>query len=146
MAAVAIKPPTLTTFSSNHAYLIYHARVPYTCRVMDRTTLVVFPNINHAQFVRNALETYYAHHKTWPDMSNQEVFFNSRPDASMNILDIVCIDPNDIFNMCLKLNVNACVVEDIEEVGNKVAIKCDIIDLEPRAETYRDTLESIYLE
>jgi hypothetical protein len=79
-------------------------------------------------------------------MTRQDVFFNLKHEASMNILDIVCVEPTDIFEMCLNLNVNACIVEDIEEFGNKVAIRCDIVDLEPRAETYRGVLESIYLE
>jgi hypothetical protein len=143
--AVVTRPPTLTTFKSNQdTYLIYNVRVPYTCRIMDRTTLVIFPNINHAHFIRNVLEAHYTQHKTWPDMTHKDLFFNLQHDTT-NILDIVCVDPNDIFEMCLKLNVNACVVEDIEEFGNKVSIRCDIIDLEPRADTYRDTLESIYL-
>lgn len=142
--AVLQKPRT--TFGSNEqVYLIYKRLVPYTCRAKDKTSLVIISNINHAYFVRNVLESHYAHTKTWPDIYDSELFFNFKHTHN-GILRINPVNPNDIFDMCINMNVNACIVEDVSERKGVISVNCNVIEVQPRIDTYRNTLESIYLE
>lgn len=143
--AVLQKPTT--TFSPNgQVYLIYKRLIPYTCRAKDKTSLVIIANINHAYFVRNVLESHYAHNKTWPDIYDSQIFFNFKHDTQNPILSINPMNPNDIFEMCITMNVNACIVDDVSENKGVISVKCNVIELQPRIDTYRKTLESIYLE
>jgi hypothetical protein len=143
--AVLQKP--MTAFSPNvQVYLIYKRLVPYTCRAKDKTSLVIMANINHAYFVRNVLESHYAHTKTWPDIYDNEIFFNFKHVSQNSILSINSINSTDIFDMCISMNLNACIIEDVTENKGEISVKCNVIEVQPRIDTYRNTLESIYLE
>lgn len=140
MLTIPRPPPTKTNqWERGQAYLIYKGKIPYTCRVKDKTTLVVFHHKEYAHFIRMFLETHFVQYNTWPNMV--ETSFGKAYDHGL--LDVEPIDPYSIFDMCLRLNVNACVVDEISETDNKVTVNCEIIEVEPRADTYRHVLEEL---
>ncbi len=75
---------------------------------------------------------------------NENTIFSKTMVEDFGLLDVEYIDPHRIFDMCLRLNVNVCVVDQIMERKNTVTVKCDVIDVEPRPETFRDVLEELY--
>lgn len=147
-----ITPPRLPPITKlgyggkkNEAYLIYKGRVPYTTRVNDKTTLVVFNKPDYANFVRVFLESHFLQHKSWPNILNHEnVSFVHDRVQDFGLLDVEYINPYSIFDMCLRLNVHACVVDNITEKNDRITIHCDFIEVEPRPDTYRYVLENIY--
>lgn len=140
-------PPTTRKFGGGgggrDAYLIYKGKTPYTSRIKDKTTLVVFQRKDYAKTVRTILESHFIQYNAWPDLN--EAMFSKITNERHGLLDIEYIDPFSIFDMCLRLNMNVCVVEDISEKNDKITIQCDLIDVEPRPETYRTTLEELYM-
>lgn len=76
---------------------------------------------------------------------NEAVFSKIITD-DQGLLDIEYIDPYSIFDLCLQLNVNVCLVDNISERNNQVTVNCEIIEIEPRPETYWRILEDLYKE
>ena len=143
--AVLVKPPPTAFFDGQRAYLVYHKQIPYTCRVNDRTSLVVFAELKHAHTVCQLLETHYNETKMWPDITKPEKLkLNS--DLAVKQLKIKPIHVQSIFQTCLNLNVNACIIEDVEESFDTLVIKSSIIDIYPSTDDFKANLESLYLE
>ena len=148
MSATIVRPPVTKTsfFPEKQIYLVYNQKVPYTCRANDRTSLVIFPEISHAHKISQILETHYSIHKEWPDISDTTLslnFKNTRKE--LTYIDIIPIDPFEIFHMCLKLNLSACIVDNIEESENQFKVICNVIDIFPSTDDFKATLENIYL-
>lgn len=146
--ATIVRPPVAKTsfFPEKRVFLVYNRTVPYTCRVNDRTSLVIFPEFSQAYLMSQMLESHYTTNKHWPDISDNKMLLNYRDvQKGLSHLKIKPIDPYQIFHMCLRLNVNACVVEEMEESDNQLRIRCSVIDIYPSSEDFKMTLEDIYL-
>lgn len=149
MSATIVRPPISKTafFPEKRIFLVYNQNIPYTCRANDRSSLVIFPEFSQAYTISQILETHYATNKQWPDISDTNLFLNFRhPDKGLSHLNIKPIDPFEIFQMCLKLNLSACIVDDIEESKNQLRVRCSVIDIFPSTDDFKTTLEDIYLE
>ena len=146
MAVITKPPPSITTFlDGQRAYLVYNNKIPYTCRVNDRTSLVVFSELRYAYTISQLLEAHYNETKLWPDISKPEKLKLNK-DLAIKRLKIKPIHVQSIFNLCLNLNVSACVIEDVVEEFDTLTIRSTVLDIYPSSDDFRANLENLYLE
>lgn len=111
----------------------------------DRTSLVVFAELKHAYTVSQLLESHYNETKMWPDISKPEKLKLNK-DLAVKRLKIKPIHVQSIFNTCVDLNVNACIVDDVIEEFDTLTIRSTVLDIYPSPDDFRANLESLYLE
>ena len=143
--AVLVKPP-LTAFLDGHkAFVITNNKVPYTCRVNERTSLVVFAEFHQAFTIAQLLETHYVENKIWPDITRPPGRLRLNTQIKPKHLRVKPIQVQSIFEECLKLNVSACIIEDVIEEHENLIIRSNMLDIFPSTDDFKTTLENIYL-
>lgn len=144
--AVIVKSPPTAFLDGHKAFLITNNKVPYTCRVNDRTSLVVFAEFHHAFTIAQLLEYHYVENKVWPDITNPPGRLRLNTHIKPRYLRVSPIYVQSIFEECLKKNVSACIIEDIIENGDdNLVIRSNMLDIYPSPEDFKTTLEDIYL-
>lgn len=111
----------------------------------DRTSLVVFAELKHAYTVSQLLEAHYNETKIWPDITKPEKLKLNR-DLAIKRLKIKPIHVQSIFQTCLNLNVNACIVDEVVENFDTLTIRSTVLEIYPSPDDFKANLENLYLE
>ncbi len=143
--AVLVKPPPTAFLDGHKAFVITNNKVPYTCRVNDRTSLVVFAEFHQAFTIAQLLESHYMENRTWPDITNPPGRLRLNNQIKPIHLRVKPIYVQSIFEECLRMNVSACIVEDVIEDNENLIIRSNMLDIHPSPEDFKGTLENIYL-
>jgi hypothetical protein len=144
-----LKPPNVKTETDRENLTVYSVRkniTPFTWRIKDKTTVVVFKNISHAITIASSLEKHFFHNKRWPDMTAESLELPHTNPKLPSILNIYEEDWNSLREYCTLWGVSCLTVEDITNKTSAIVFSGQLSSFEANDDMYKSFYEEIYLD
>ena len=129
------------------AFVIMNKSMPYICRIGDapKSSMCIFEKRKDAQKVANAFEAFYMVHKEWPLVHDGKLELFSKP-SDARILEVYEMEAEALSYTCVKYNLDACIVHDVEMTSKQIIVKYTTVESNPHVSMSISMLNDLWAQ